>query len=109
MATPALRDFELTVLTAVARLGDEAYGLRIQQDIAARQGRDYAVGAVYTALQRLQTKNLISSLMTEPLAIRGGRARRVYRLRAAGRVALEAARERARSTWAGLDLGAITP
>ncbi len=105
MASDTLRDFELTVLTAVARLGDEAYGLRIQQDIATRQGRDYAVGAVYTTLQRLETKSLISSRMTEPLAVRGGRSRRVYSLNAAGRMALEAARARAQSTWAGLDLG----
>ncbi|MBC8088338.1 MAG: helix-turn-helix transcriptional regulator [Phycisphaerae bacterium] len=105
MATVTLRDFELTVLTAVARLGDEAYGLRIQQDIATRHGRDYAVGAVYTTLQRLETKSLVSSRMTEPLAVRGGRARRVYKLKAAGRVALEAARERAQSIWTDLNLG----
>lgn len=105
MPSPSLRDFELTVLTAVARLGDGAYGLRIQQDIATRQGRDYAVGAIYTTLQRLETKSLISSRSTEPLAVRGGRARRVYTLNAAGLAAMEAARERAQSTWAGLDLG----
>ena len=108
MAPVTLRDFELTVLTAIARLGDDAYGLRIQQDIAKRQGREYAVGAVYTTLQRLETKKLLGSRTTEPLAVRGGRARRVYSLKAAGRVALEAARERAQSTWAGLDLGTTT-
>ena|SRR5688572_9414632 len=108
MGPASLRDFELTVLTAVARLGDDAYGLRIQQDIAERLAREYAVGAVYTALQRLETKKLVSSRMTEPLAVRGGRARRLYRLTAPGRKALELARERAQSTWAGLDLG-VTP
>lgn len=105
MAPGTLRDFELTVLTAVARLGDEAYGLRIQQDIATRHSREYAVGAVYTTLQRLETKSLVDSRTTEPLAVRGGRARRVYTLNAAGRAALEAARERAQSTWADLNLG----
>lgn len=108
MRLATLRDFEATVLAAVARLGDDAYGLRIQQDIAERQAREYAVGAVYTALQRLETKKLVNSRMTEPLAVRGGRARRLYRLTAAGRNALALARERAQSTWAGLDLG-VTP
>ena len=104
MPPAPLRDLELTVLTSVARLGDAAYGLRLQRDIAERLGREYAVGAIYTALHRLETKALVRSRMTEPLAVRGGRARRVYRLSAAGVRALQHAREQTESVWAGLDL-----
>src|SRR5437764_1028597 len=49
-----LGQLELTVLLAVARLGDDAYGLGIRRDVSARTGRDYSIGAVYTTLQRLQ-------------------------------------------------------
>lgn len=45
-------------------------------------------GAVYTALERLQRKKLISSKLGEPLQTRGGKARRYFRIEATGELVL---------------------
>jgi DNA-binding PadR family transcriptional regulator len=97
--------FETAVLLAVARLADEAYGAAVQREVGARGGREYAVGAIHTALQRLEDKGLVTSRMGEPLPVRGGRARRYYRLTAAGAQALEQARTAARRLWQSPELG----
>jgi PadR family transcriptional regulator PadR len=98
----ALGTLELTTLLAVARLHEQAYGLAIRRDLAARTGRDYSVGAVYTTLQRLEDKGLLTSRHSEPLPIRGGRSRRYFTLTGAGERALREARRHATSIWAGI-------
>lgn len=102
MPPALLGPLELTTLLAVARLGDGAYGLAVRHDIAERTGRDYAVGGIYTTLQRLEDKGLLRSRTGEPLPVRGGRARRHYTLTAAGARALRAAERQAASVWAGV-------
>ena len=98
--TPAtLGPLELSILLAVARLGDDAYGLAVRRDLSARTQHDYSVGAVYTTLQRLEDKGLVSSRTTEPLPVRGGRSRRQFRVTAAGQRALREARRLAASVW----------
>ena len=102
MSTPALGSLELASLLAVARLGEDAYGLRVRQELAARTGRRHSVGAVYTTLQRLQDKGLLTSHASEPLPVRGGRSRRHFELTGAGTRALRAAERESRSMWAGV-------
>jgi DNA-binding PadR family transcriptional regulator len=102
MTVSAFGSLELTILVAVSRLGEEAYGLAIRSDVSARTGHDYSVGAVYTTLQRLEEKGLVSSRLTEPLPIRGGRARREFKVTAAGQRALRDAQRVAASVWAGV-------
>lgn len=102
MESPALGTFELAVLLAVVRLGDNAYGLTIRRDLAARTGREYAVGAVYTTLQRLADKGLLTSRASEPLPVRGGRSRRHYALTGAGAQAVRDAERHAAAVWAGV-------
>ena len=102
MKTPSVGALELTVLLAVARLGDDAYGLAIRRDVSARTERDYSVGAVYATLQRLEDKGFLRSHTTDPLPVRGGRARRMFELTAAGRRALREAQRVAESVWAGV-------
>ena len=90
-STPGLGKLELAVLMAVARLGDEAYGLGIRHDVSVRRKHDYSVGAIYTTLGQLERKGLVTSWTTEPLPVRGGRSRRQYGVSAPGqRVLLEA-------------------
>ena len=103
MPTPSLGTLELTVLLAVVRLGDEAYGLAIRRDVSERMRRDYSVGAVYTTLQRLEDKGLLSSHTTEPLPVRGGRSRRQYKVTASGQRSLREAQRVAASVWAGVN------
>ncbi|MDQ6737853.1 MAG: PadR family transcriptional regulator [Gemmatimonadota bacterium] len=100
--TPSLGSLELTALLAVARLGDDAYGLAIRRDLTERTGRVYSVGAVYTTLQRLEDKSLLRSHSSDPLPIRGGRSRRHFTLTGAGARAVRDARLHATSIWAGV-------
>ncbi len=79
-----LWEFEQLLLLALLHLKDEAYGLRIRQAIEARTGRTISPGAVYTALDRLERRELVSSSLGEPTPQRGGKRRRYYRLEPAG-------------------------
>jgi DNA-binding PadR family transcriptional regulator len=102
----ALGEFEQSVLVAIAHLaaaGDDIYGVTIRQTIDARTGRQVTVGALYTALDRLERKGYVSSEMGEPTAARGGRAKRHFVLRAAGATALQRSRDYMARMWAGLD------
>jgi PadR family transcriptional regulator PadR len=83
-----LGDFEQLVLLGILRLGDRAYGAAIRQEIHARSGRDISISAVYTTLDRLETKGLLRSWVGEPTAQRGGRRRKFYALRPSGDAAL---------------------
>jgi DNA-binding PadR family transcriptional regulator len=69
-------------------LGGEAYGMTIRRELAAHTGREVAVGAIYTALARLEARGLVESWLGDPTPERGGRAKRHYRVTAAGRRAV---------------------
>jgi PadR family transcriptional regulator PadR len=79
-----LGGFELLVLLALVRLGDDAYGVPISQAIEETSGREVALGSVYITLGRLEAKGFVSSRLGEPTAIRGGRAKTYFRITAAG-------------------------
>ena len=91
MACDHLGRFEHFVLLAVMRLGDDAYGMMIRRELADHTGRDIAVGAIYTALARLERRGLVQSWLGEPTPERGGNAKRYYRVLAAGKKALDKA------------------
>src|ERR671921_1626252 len=90
---PVLGDFEQLVLLAVLRLegDDEAYGVTIRREIHARSGRDVSISAVYTTLDRLESKGLLKSWVGDPTPQRGGRRRKFYVLRPPGVAALRQA------------------
>jgi DNA-binding PadR family transcriptional regulator len=88
---PVLGDFEQLILLAVLRLDEEAYGAAIRQEIHHRSGRDVSINAVYTTLDRLESKGLLRSWIGEPTPQRGGRRRKFYALRPAGLAALRQA------------------
>jgi len=95
-------EFELVVLSAIARLSDDAYGMRIRLEIAEATGRDVSIGAVYATLNRLEDKGLVGSEQGEPSGERGGRAKRYFSLEPAGIKALERARRMFARLWTGL-------
>jgi PadR family transcriptional regulator PadR len=88
---PALGDFEQLVLMGVLRLADGAYGAAIRQEIHSRSGRDVSINAVYTTLDRLESKGLLRSWVGDPTPQRGGRRRKFYALRPSGMAALRQA------------------
>ena len=79
-----LGEFEQALLFAVLHLGEDAYGVRIRNEIEARVGKAPSIGAIYTGLERLQAKGLVSSWVGEPTPVRGGRRKKYYRLEPAG-------------------------
>ena len=83
-----LGEFEQAVLFAIAQI-DDAYGATIRDEIERRTGRDVSAGAVYTTLDRLERRGLVSSWWGEPTPERGGKRKRHYSLQPAGREALE--------------------
>jgi len=83
-----LGEFELYVMAALARLGDDAYGMTIRREIESRAGRSVAIGAVYATLARLAAKGYVRFRISDPLPIPGGRSRKHAALTAAGRRAL---------------------
>ena len=83
--TRGLGEFEQLILLALLDLEEtEAYGVPIRDVIERRTGRRVSIGAVYTALERLTVRGLVSSRLGEPAAVRGGRRKRFYRLERAG-------------------------
>jgi len=83
-----LGEFETLVLLALARLGDDAYGVTIRDTLAERAGRRASFGAVYSTLRRLEAKGLVRSRLGDPEAVRGGRAKKYVALTVRGRAAL---------------------
>jgi PadR family transcriptional regulator len=103
MARPyQIGSFELLVLLALIRLGDDAYGVPIARAIGEATGKGVALGSVYAALERLEDKGLVDSALGEPTAERGGRAKRYFKVTGKG---LREARETQRALqklWRGL-------
>ncbi|MEM8772974.1 MAG: helix-turn-helix transcriptional regulator [Pseudomonadota bacterium] len=79
-----LGEFEIIVLAALIRLADDAYGVKIREEIETRSGRKASVGALYATLSRLENKGYVSSHTGEATAERGGRAKRYYQITASG-------------------------
>src|SRR5437773_1838229 len=94
--------FEQAVLLALIRLGKDAYGRAILNEVQARLKRDVSAGAVYATLERLETKGLVSSKLAPGTAIRGGRARRYFIPTGAGVRALKDAKAATDNLWRGL-------
>jgi DNA-binding PadR family transcriptional regulator len=79
-----LGEFEYLLLTAAARLGEDAYGVAIRDAIEEATGRPCSLGALYTTLDRLEVKGLLKTRMGDPTPQRGGRAKRMVRVTAKG-------------------------
>src|SRR5215475_2514981 len=94
--------FELLVLLALIRLGDEAYGVPIAETIAMSSGREVAQGSVYITLERLEHKGLVRSRMGEPTAARGGRAKTYFRITAKGLREVRQAQQTLTTLWSGV-------
>src|SRR5712691_4574885 len=79
-----LGEFGYLLITAAARLGEDAYGAAIRQEIEATTERRCSIGALYTTLDRLEAKGLLKTWMGEATPQRGGRAKRMVRVTAKG-------------------------
>jgi DNA-binding PadR family transcriptional regulator len=98
-----LGEFEQIMLLAILRLGDQAYGVPIRQDIERRTGRSLTVGALYRTLDRLEDKGYVSSAFSGPTPERGGRSKRYFKVKPLGLRSLRASREALSAMWDGLE------
>lgn len=103
-ATASLGEFEQLVLLAILRLGTEAYGVSIRKEILSCTRRDVSPGALYTTLDRLETKGDVASEAGPPTPERGGRAKRFYTVTGNGRERLVSAQRSFQSMMSGLNL-----
>lgn len=98
----SLGDLEQLVLLAILRLHPEAYGISVQQEIAARARPDVTLGAVYSALTRLEQKGLVTTKTGPPTPVRGGRSKKLYTTTALGRAAIRESLQALRSLSRGI-------
>jgi DNA-binding PadR family transcriptional regulator len=99
-----LGEFEHLVILALLRLGDQAYGVTVRQEIQLRTRRDVSIGAVYATLDRLETKGYVKSRQGDPTPERGGRSKRFFRVTAQGVAAVNRAQHALHCMTQGLDL-----
>ena len=97
-----LTDFELMILLAILRSGEEAYGVQIAREIESTGGRRVLLGAVYAALERLERNGLVTSTLGTPTGERGGRAKRFFRVTARGVRAARTTQQALVALWRGL-------
>lgn len=89
---PLLGEVEQLVLLATLRLGDQAYAVPIRALILEEAGVHLSRGTVYVTLERLERKGYVTSWFSDPQAVRGGKARRLFRLKPPGLSAIRAAK-----------------
>jgi PadR family transcriptional regulator, regulatory protein PadR len=97
-----LGEFEEIVLLAVGILQEEAYGVSIRKEIEHQSGRPANIGAVHTALHRLEEKGYLKSKFGEATEVRGGKRKRIFSLTAHGITALQQAQELRTMMWSQL-------
>jgi PadR family transcriptional regulator len=102
MPRESLGHFELLVLLALIRQGDEAYGVPIAQAIEQSTGKRVILASVYNTLERLEEKGLIQSTYGQPTAERGGRAKRYFSITTTGLREIKAAKKALTILWRGI-------
>ena len=107
MGATVLGELEQIVMLAVLRVGDDAYGVPIMDEIQRQTGRELALATVYKTLSRLEDKGLVASRVGEPTPLRGGRRKRYFAVTAAGmrdlRTSVRALRRMAQGLTVGWD------
>ena len=104
MGREGLGEFEHLVLLAIARLGEDAYGVPIVDELETQTGRRVSRASVYVALKRLEKKGLIASTLGEPTPERGGRAKRFFQISPLAERRLQEAHEALTRMWSGLPI-----
>jgi PadR family transcriptional regulator, regulatory protein PadR len=99
MSRETLGQFELMVLLAVLRVGEDAYGMPIAEALHEATGRNVLLGSVYAALDRLVAKKFLTSTVGDPTPERGGRAKRYFTVTAQGLREVQDTRRALMALW----------
>jgi DNA-binding PadR family transcriptional regulator len=94
-----LGNFELMLLLALLRLGDDAYGVTIARELEEHTHREVVIASVYATLERLQERGLVTSRMGDATPERGGRAKRYFQITADGIREVRDARRALTKMW----------
>jgi DNA-binding PadR family transcriptional regulator len=94
-----LGEFEELILLVIATLGDNAYGVAINEAIESQTGRDLSISAIHATLHRLQKKGYVKSYLGGATAERGGRRKRFFVITPLGSKALHAIRSLREQLW----------
>ncbi len=100
-----LGEFEELLLLAIYALGDDTYGVPVQQHVERAARRNVSMGAVYAALDRLERKGYVRSLTGEATAVRGGKRKRHFSITAEGRQVLRDVRSVRERLWRTIEEG----
>lgn len=103
---PQLGDLEELVLLALLRLGPDAYGGGIREELRERAGRSVSISTVYVTLMRMEEKGYVRSWKGQPSGERGGKAKRHFELLPEGIRVLEAVRDVRDRMWEGVTVEA---
>lgn len=98
-----LGDLEELLLLVALRLGPDAHGAAIRDELEEQVGRSVSVSTVYVTLMRLEEKGYVHSALGQPEAVRGGKARRLFEVSPEGVAALEAQRDVRDRLWEGVE------
>ncbi|WP_460981857.1 PadR family transcriptional regulator [Spirosoma fluminis] len=102
-----LGEFEEIVLLTIARLYDDAYGVAVLEELSQRLERPVGLGVVHRTMQRLEEKGLLQSRLSEPIAQRGGRSKRLFTVTMVGQQSLQQARRIRNELWDGIPKAAF--
>ena len=105
MSSDRLGEFEEFTLLAICALGDQPYGVPIQQFVERATGRRVAMGAIYSALDRLETKGFVRSVFSAATAVRGGKRKRVFQATPAGVRRVKTLRQIRDRIWQAIEAG----
>src|SRR5579872_4183991 len=95
-------EFEVMVMLALIRLGEDVYGVPIAREIETYTRREVKLGSVYAALQRLEQKGLVASILGDPTPQRGGRAKRFFQVTPKGLREVHRLRRDLIALWRGV-------
>jgi PadR family transcriptional regulator PadR len=92
-------EFEEIVILTVGILYKEAYGVAIKQEIESRLKRKVSMGAMHSALVRLEDKGYLKSVDGEATEARMGRPKKYYQITALGKRAMEYSKQTRNELW----------
>lgn len=99
MSKYQLGEFEEIVMLTVAVLHGNAYGVSVKKAIEGSMARNVSVGALQSALKRLELKGYLKSKDGDSSSERGGRPKRYYEITASGKRAIEETKEIRNELW----------
>ena len=94
-----LGEFEEIVILTIGVLYQKAYGVAIRKEIESRLSRSVSMGALHTALVRLEDKGYVKSFNGEATQERSGRPKRYFQITALGKRAMEYSKNTRNELW----------